>query len=232
MSGYAHPKWYYQLVENVRVYLQEKKLFSSSMLFWIYCNDIQTSYFGYFGHAWLHKPKMIASTCRRLRCLSACQKYTSSLTSFLRYCILKNFAIWLADNILVHNSRTRSLSDINNNISFHFRLFSRKTNNKLFKNSKKTCFGAILSPFCPNLGKNEFSWKKRLSQFLNIPIIYHRPKKPEKTDEPFLRKMPNWRMNRRTDRQMWFFRTLRRTRGPIKNRKSWKNQMWKKLLQL
>ena len=27
--------------------------------------DIQT-YFGYFGHAWLHIPKMIVLTCRRL----------------------------------------------------------------------------------------------------------------------------------------------------------------------
>ena len=202
------------------------------MLFWIYCKDMQTSYFGYFGHAWLHKPKMIVSTCRRLRCLSACQKYTSSLTSFLRFCILKNSAIWLADNILFHNSRTRSLSDINNNISFHFRLFPRKTNNKTFQKIQKTLFWGHFEPFLPKFRQKWIFLKKKLSQFLNIPIIYHRHKKPEKTNEPFLRKMPNWRMNRRTDRQQWFFRTLHRTGGPIKNRKSWKNQMWKKLLQL
>ena len=35
------------------------------------------TYFGYFGHAWLHSPKMIVSTCRRLQCLSACKKQTS-----------------------------------------------------------------------------------------------------------------------------------------------------------
>ena len=82
------------------------------MLFWRYCKDIQTSYFGYFGHAWLHTPKMIVSTCRRFRCLSACQKYTSSFTSFLRYYILKNPAIWLVDSILAHYSKTRTLPDM------------------------------------------------------------------------------------------------------------------------
>ena len=40
-----------------------------------------------------YTPKMIVLTCKRLQCLSACQKYTSSLTSFLRYYILKNLAI-------------------------------------------------------------------------------------------------------------------------------------------
>ena len=42
-----------------------------------------------------------------------------------------------------------------------------------FKKSKNPNFGAILSNFYPNLGKNEFSWKKGLCQFLNIPVIYH-----------------------------------------------------------
>ena len=44
---------------------------------------------------------------------------------------------------------------------------------KFVKKSKKTYFGVILDPFCANLGKNEFSWKKGLGKFLNIPIIYH-----------------------------------------------------------
>ena len=36
---------------------------------------------------------------------------------------------------------------------------------------EKPYFGAIPSPFCPNFGKNEFSWKKELCRFLNISII-------------------------------------------------------------
>ena len=69
---------------------------------------------------------------------------------------------------------------------------------KVFKKSKKTYFGAILGPFCPNLDKNEFSWKKDC-QFLNNPIIYHRAKNQKKTNEPFLSKMPNWRTDGQTD---------------------------------
>ena len=51
---------------------------------------------------------------------------------------------------------------------------------KFLKNPKRTYFGAILGPFYPNLGKNEFSWKKELCQFLDIPIIYHCAKNQKK----------------------------------------------------
>ena len=51
-----------------------KKSTSSHMFFWRYCKDMQNAYFGYFGHARLHTPKMIESTCRKLHCLSPCQK--------------------------------------------------------------------------------------------------------------------------------------------------------------
>ena len=44
---------------------------------------------------------------------------------------------------------------------------------KFFKKSQKNYFGVILGYFCQNFGKNEFSWKKGLWQFLNIPITYH-----------------------------------------------------------
>ena len=64
--------------------------------------------------------------------------------------------------------------NINNNISFHFRLFSRKTNYKIFQNFQKSLFWGRFDFFAKNLGKNEFCWKKELCQFLNITIIYHR----------------------------------------------------------
>ena len=44
---------------------------------------------------------------------------------------------------------------------------------KFFKKCKKPYFGVIWGNFSPSLGENEFSWKKGLCQFLNIPIIYH-----------------------------------------------------------
>ena len=42
--------------------------------------------FGYFGHAWLRKPKVILSTCRKLSCLFAGKKSTSPALFFWRYC--------------------------------------------------------------------------------------------------------------------------------------------------
>ena len=96
MTGYAHAKWYYQLVGNFCVYLQGKNSTSSPMIFWRYCRDMKT-YFQYFGHDWLCTHKLIVMI-------------------------------------------------------------------KFFKKSKKLYFGAILVPFCPNLGKNDFSWKKGLCQ--------------------------------------------------------------------
>ena len=81
--------------------------------------------------------------------------------------IFKNPTIWLADSILTHNSSSgifpdiRWGSNINNNNCFNFRLFLRKTNDKIFqKIEKKNYFGANLDLFCPNLDKNKFSWKK------------------------------------------------------------------------
>ena len=52
--------------------------------------------------------------------------------------------------------------------------------NFFFKKSKKPYSGAILDPFCPNLGKYEFSWMKGLTQILNISIIYHHEKNQKK----------------------------------------------------
>ena len=111
------------------------------------------------------------------------QKQSSSFTSSLRYYILKNPAILLADSILVRNWRPWVLPDmglvlnINSNISFHFKLFWRKTNYKIFQ---KPRFWDHLGLFCSNLDKNEFSRKKGICQFLNVPFIYHHTKNQKK----------------------------------------------------
>ena len=98
IPGYAHPQWCYQL-EEIFVFIYRQNIKFTPIFYWRYCKDMQTSYFGYFEYAWLRTPKMIVSTCRNLWCLSPCQKYTSSFTSFLRYYILKNLAIWLAHKL-------------------------------------------------------------------------------------------------------------------------------------
>ena len=185
MSGYTSPKWYYQFVENFCVYLQAKNQLHPPC----FSGDI----------AKIYKRLILGNLgipCIKLRCLSAYQKQTSSLTSFLRYHILKNPVTWLVDSILANNSRTRILPDMGNinNISFHFRLFQRKTNEKPY-------FGAILGAFCLNSGKNEFSWKKGSASFRysNYLPSSH---KSEKTIEPFLRKTPNWRTDWQRDGQI------------------------------
>ena len=142
------------------MFICRQKTTSSPMLYWKYCKDMQTSYFGYFGHAWLHTPKMIVSTCTRLWCLSVCKKQTSSFTSFLRYYILKNPAIWLADSIENYNfARYEIGCEISTTILVPILDYiQEKLMTKLFlKNPKRTYFGAILGPFYPNLAKNEFS---------------------------------------------------------------------------
>ena len=95
--------------------------------------------------------------------------------------------------------------NINNNISFHFRLFPRKTKLKIVQISKKPYFGAILGPFCSNLDKKEFSWKNGSDIFLifKLSTIVPKIKKKKtkkKTNEWFLRKMLNRWRNKWTDR--------------------------------
>ena len=72
--------------------------------------------------------------------------------------------------------------NINNNISFHFRLFPRKTKLKIVQISKKPYFGAILGPFCSNLDKKEFSWKNGSDIFLifKLSTIVPKIKKKQK----------------------------------------------------
>ena len=121
------------ILQKALVFICRKKSTSFNMLFRWYCKDMQTSYFGYLPPALLHTSKMIESICRKLPCLSASQKQTSSFTSLLRYYILKNPAIWLAGNTLANNSRARILPDWWWNINNNTRLFPRKTNDKFFR---------------------------------------------------------------------------------------------------
>ena len=63
---------------------------------------------------------------------------------------------------------------------------SEKINERILRKSKKSPF---LGPFCPNLGKREFSRKIGLCHFF---ILMNRPtscKISEKSNEPILRKM-------------------------------------------
>ena len=141
-----------------------KKSTSYLLFFWRYCKDMQASYLGYFGHAWISTPKMIVQTCRKLRCLSACQKYTFIIHFFLE--ILKNpTTFWLITRDLEFCQIWNWWWNINNIISFLFRLFPGKINTKFFKKSKKPYLGTILGSFFWIWAKINFPGKRSLSAF-------------------------------------------------------------------
>ena len=148
---------------------------------------------------------MMISTCRRLRWLSACQKYTSSFTSFLRYYILKNPAIWLAGSILVITQEPEFYQiwdwwwNINNNISFQFRLFPRKTNDKMFQKIQKNLFRGHFGPFLPKFGQKWIFQEKWVLSDLRYYNYLPLRQKSEKTNLSFVRKMQNSRMDRWTN---------------------------------
>ena len=59
-------------------------------------------------------------------------------------------------------------------LAFILGYFQEKLMTKFFKKSKKKKkkkLGANLDPFCSNLVKNVFWWKRLLCQFSNIPIF-------------------------------------------------------------
>ena len=78
MSGFAHPKWYYQLVEKFSVYQKAKNQLHSPCFSGDIPKMLQTCNLGYFEHAWLCTPKVIISPCRKPLRLSTSKKSTLS----------------------------------------------------------------------------------------------------------------------------------------------------------
>ena len=57
---------------------------------------ILQTYFGYFGHTWLHTPKVILSTCRKLSCLPEGKKINFIPHIFLEILqIYAKFLFWV-----------------------------------------------------------------------------------------------------------------------------------------
>ena len=118
---------------NFDVYLHANNELHAWHLFWDIFKILQTCYFEYFenawscpsimevsrcrklwwpkcwnqlGHVWLYIPKTILLPCRKLPFyLHAKNRFYCSLTCFLRYYILKDPAIQLANTILTQNWR-------------------------------------------------------------------------------------------------------------------------------
>ena len=83
-------------------------------------------------------------------------------------------------------------------IIFQFRLFPGKTNENFFsKNSQNPIIRPFSAFFAQILTEMNFSGKKGLYHFLNIPVIYHCAKNPKTNNDSFLKQ---------TDRQTFFWK--------------------------
>ena len=91
----------------------------------------------------------------------------------------------MSDSTLAQNS-TGEISTTK--VSFHYKLFPKKTDYKIFQKIKiKLFLRAFWALFKQIWAKMNFSGKKGC-QFLNTEIIYHQTKIKKKINEPSLRK--------------------------------------------
>ena len=96
--------------------------------------------------------------------------------------------------------------NINNNTSFYFRSFPGKTNKKIFQRIQKNPI-LLFAQIWAKINSPE----KRSLLVFKYSSYLPLGKKSEKTKDPFLRKMPDWRTDRQTDR--WgsnYFWTLKK----------------------
>ena len=120
------------------------------------------------SHSFLTLPnqKCFWSTYNLCEFAPICNKSGCFIDLFWRYDWLKNPAIWLDENILVHISGKNfpQIWDLHgktvNNINFYYRTKQVKLNDQLFQQiQKKPYFSPFLVHF-PNFGgKKKFSWK-------------------------------------------------------------------------
>ena len=97
------------VLQETFVLICRQKMNFIPMLLCRYSKVIQT-YFGYFGHACFHSPKMIVSSCGKLRYLSTCKnKLHNSLLTILHFKESCNLIGW---QHFGHNSRPKILPDM------------------------------------------------------------------------------------------------------------------------
>ena len=84
LFDHAHQLWYNKTVELL-MFICIKYQLHPSFLSWDVAENLKTCYFGYFEYDWPCPPILMASTCRKVYCLSGSKKSTSSFHSFLRY---------------------------------------------------------------------------------------------------------------------------------------------------
>ena len=99
--------------------------------------------------------------------------------------------------------------NINRNISFYFRSFQRKTNDKIFKKIHKTLFWVHFGPLLPEFQQKWIFPEKRAISVFSYSNSLPSWQKSEKPNEKNA-KLMDGQTDRQTDRQRWFYRMLRR----------------------
>ena len=185
-----------------------------------HAKDMQACYFWYLGYAWLCTSKLIVSIRRKTSMLICMPKNKLHYSLLYRDYILKNTAIGLANSTLTHNSRKHfTRCRIGDEASttmvvFISDYFQENLKAKLFKKSKKRYFGGHFGHFFPQIRtKMNFPGKKGSVSFEILQLFTIVQKSQKKLMSHSWEKCRNdsrtdWRW---TDRQQWFYRTLRRT---------------------
>ena len=166
MPYHTHLKWHLKIW-----HLSAGKKSTSSFTFslsYFFIAKILWTCFGYFGHARLCTQKwyyqFIENFC----------DYLQVRNQFHPPCFSEDWvsAFWH----ITWEPEFFQIWDwwwnINNNISFPFRLFLRKTNDKIFQKVLKKLFRGQFGSFLLKLGQNCFLWKRGFCLFLNIPFIF------------------------------------------------------------
>ena len=91
--------------------------------------------------------------------------------------------------------------NINGNISFYFRLFSRKNNYKIFQNFQKNPILGTFWLFCQKFGQKWVLLEKRALSVFKYYNYLPSCHKSEKTIVLFVRKMLDWQMNGQAEGQ-------------------------------
>ena len=173
------------------------------MLYWRYFKDMQT-YFGYFGHVCMHTPKMI-STCTILWCLSVYKKtnfiihFFLEISHFKESCNLIGWQQWELEFYQIWDWWWNI-----SNISFHFRLFPRKTMTKFLEKSKQKLFWGYFGPFLPKIWQKWIFLEKRVLSVFRYSNYLSLCQKLEKLLSNFWGKHQT---DGQTNRQWWFYKT-------------------------
>ena len=163
--------------------------FTLPMFLWRYCKEKQTSCFGYL--LWARLTAHTQNDSIKETSMFICMP----IINFINHFFLEILHFKESCNLIGWQHRELEFCqiwdwwwNINNNISFHFRLFPRKTNDKIFLKIKKIFLGQFLALFAQIWAKMNFSQKRGSVSFLIFQLSTISPKIRKKLLSHFWKK--------------------------------------------